>query len=575
MSSNDRRPYLTALDLNQTLLDAAADNLVQKIEMIAKFESPIGTIRVSDRAKYVGTFYYEPRVKFPEIKRTVGEWLSDELEFSSLELTVNNTDKKFNEILPGGTFYGGFIGKRVNIEIGLGEKSATYKPIFSGVVTDVAGISRSTNSFTLTARNDFERVNLQVPQQFFNATDFPLIEEEFVGLGGPVIYGDWTVDIRPEAPEIPAYPINGNDPLVNASLEDPLAGDEKLKLVIASTPIKLLDTASVTLRRGDKYYVFDSSDIAIVPMTNNTAFEITQKNLMIESTPWIYARGDEFYVKCKGVDLGALDTNIVRQARDMLIRLGGLTPIELHSTWTAYSLKSSPPESDISTIKSRVWIQEATELFKYVASMLEQVRLEPFVNRDNQFELTSLHFDDFQTKFAAAAFTAKNWDVVRGSFKPKIDERNNWNRARADYAYSPAITKNRLGTPLFRNQAAINQAGKPISKLVVFPNLYIETNVVIQLKEMLKLASCYSEMIDVSLVSRSVLTELGDVIKIDVKIGSVIFNEIPAIIRSIEYTPTGLELPMKLWSLQMVNFPGYTGPTGTVGGFDALIELET
>lgn len=574
MSSRDRRPYLSASVLNQLLLDNSADNLVQKLEMIADVETPTGTIHVSDRAKYVDGVYYENRVKFPEINRTIGEWLSNTLEFSSLDLTFNNTDKKYSNILPGGADYDGFIGRRITVKIGLAEIGSTYAELFSGVVTDVAGFGRDVSSFTLTARNDFERVNISIPQQFFTATDFADIEDDKIGLGAPVIYGDWTTDIRPEAPAVPAFPINGNDPLVNESLGNPSAGDTKLKLVIASTPIKYLDTATITLHRGTDYFVFDSADISIVPLTDNTAFEITQKNLMIDGQPWIYTNGDEFFVKCIGVDLGSLTDNIVSQSIDMLTRFGGLVGGDFSANWAAYESKVAPAVSAIASIKSRVWIQESTALFEYVASMLEQVRLEPFVNRNNKFDLSSLHFDDFQSKFAGAGFTVKNWDVVRGSFSPKIDERNNWNRARADYDYNPPNGQNRRGTPLFRNNDAVNQAGKPISKLVVFPNLYIESDVVNQLKEMLKLASSYSEMVSVGLTSRAILNELSDFIKLDVKIGSIEMENVPAMIRSIRYSPTGLELPMTIWSFQMVNFPGYTGPNGTVGGYDATITQE-
>lgn len=574
MSSRDRRPYLSAAALNQLLLDNSADNLVQKLEMIADVETPTGTIHVSDRAKYVDGTFYEPRVTFPEINRTIGDWLSNELEFSSLDLTINNTDQKFSDILQGGANYGGFIGRRITVKIGLAEIGSTYSTLFSGVVTDVAGFGRDVSSFTLTARNDFERVNVAIPQQFFTSVDFPDIEDDKIGLGAPVIYGDWTTLIRPEAPEVPAFPINGNDPLVNESLGNPSAGDTKLKLVISSTPIKSLDTASVTLQRGTDFFVFDSADISIIPLTDNTAFEITQKNLMIDGQPWVYTTGDEFFVKCVGVDLGAFTDNIVSQSRDMLIRFGGLVGGDFDANWNTFESKNAPAESAINLIKSRVWIQESTELFKYVASMLEQVRLEPFVNRANKFDLSSLHFDDFQTKFAAAGFTVKNWDVVRGTFQPKIDERNNWNRARADFAYNPAKGQNRLGTPVFRNDDAVNQAGKPISKLVVFPNLYVDSDVVNQLKEMLKLASSYSEMVTAGLTSRSILRELGEFVKLDVKIGSIVMDEIPAMIRSIKYSPTGLELPMTFWSFQMVNFPGYVGPTGTVGGYDATITQE-
>ena len=575
MSSSNRRPYASATVLDQTLLDDSSDNLVHKLEMIADVETPTGTIHISDRAKYVGGVYYEPRVQFPDINRTIGEWLSNELEFSSLDLSINNTDQKYNNLLQGGADYEGFIGRRITVKIGLAEIASTYTEVFSGVVTDAAGFGRDVLSFKLTARNDFERVNLLIPQQFFIEDDFPDIEDNFIGLGAPVIYGDWTTNLRPEGSEVPAFPVNGNDIAVNESLEDPSAGDTPLKLVVSSTPIKSFDTATVTLFRGDAYYIFDASDINIVPATDNTAFEITQKNLDVDGTPFIYNTGDEFYVRVVGVDLGTVTDNIVAQAKDMIKRFAGLVDADFTLNWATYQGKTTPTESAISTMKSRVWIQEGTEMFKYVASMLEQVRLEPFVNRDNKFDLSSLHFDDFTTKLAAVDMTVKNWDVVRGTFKPQIDERNNWNRAKADFDFNPAKGEQQRSTALYRNQDAIDQAGKPISKLVVFPNLYVKTDVVNQLIEMLKLASSYSEMIDMGLTSRAIRQELGDFVKLDVKIGSIEMDEIPAMIRSIQYSPEGLELPVKVWSFQMVGFFGYTAPAGWVGGVAATITKET
>ena len=97
MGTITRRPWETATVLNQQLLDLSQDSLSQKLEFIARVETVNGTFYWSDRAKYVGDTFYENRVIFPDIERTVGEFLAGELEFSGLEIQVNNTDKKFTD----------------------------------------------------------------------------------------------------------------------------------------------------------------------------------------------------------------------------------------------------------------------------------------------------------------------------------------------------------------------------------------------------------------------------------------------------------------------------------------------
>ena len=573
MSTRNRRPYLTATVLDQQLLGYCADNLTGKLDMIANITTPTGLLRVSDKAKFVGNDYYEPRVNFPVIQRTVGDWLAGVLEFSSLDITVNNADGAYNNIMPGGVDYDGFIGADVEIKVGLQEIASTYTRLFRGKVTDVGGFKRDRTSFSFTVRSNLEKVNVTIPQQVFLLDDFPDIEDSFIGLSAPVIYGDWTTELRPEAPEIPAFPINGNDPLVNVDLEDVNAGDTALRLVISSSPIKSLDQTTVTLRRGDDYFVFDSGDIAIVGGTDNTTFDITQKNLMIDGSAWIYSNGDEFYVKVVGVDLSGFDDNIVEQARDMLTRFTSAIGVDFDTSWNTFRDKVSPAVSAISVIKSRAWIQEGVNCFEYVLSMLEQVRLEVFINRDDKFEITSLHFDEFESD---PDFSINNWDIVSDSLTPSVDDRNNFNRAKADYDFNPASGENRLSTPLFRNQDAIDQAdGRVIGKLLSFPNLYIETDVTNQLKEMLKLASGYSELVSVTLTQRAFLKDLGEFAALNIDIGAINYPSIPGVFRQLSYDPKGPSIQALIWSFQLIDFPGYTGPNGTVGGSTATITQET
>ncbi len=578
MGTSDRRPYLNATTLNQTVLDQSQDSLVQKLQMIADIETPTGTLHLSDRAIYVGSTFYENRVNFPNIERTVGEWLAGTLQFSSLEIIIGNPDKKYSDILPGGANYDGFINRAVEVKIGLGEIASSYTTVFEGFVTDVEGFERSFVSFTLICRNKFDSVNKTIPDQSLITDDFPDLEDEFVGLAVPLIYGDWTTALRREGSMVPAFPVNGADPLVNASLDppDPNVGDTALRLAYSSTPIDNLDTATVTLLRGTEYHIFAPGDIAIVGGTNNTVFDITQKNLLIDGSPWIYESGDEFYVRCNGTNIIGDDTNIVAQAKDILIRFGGVTSLEFDSTWATFESKVTVPQNSIANILSRVWIQESNKVIDLVASMLEQVRLEPFINRNNLWSLSSLHFDDID---ATPSYKIRNWDVSKGSYQLSVDERNNFNRAQADYAFDPAKGENSRSTAIYRNQDAITQANdRTISKLLTFPQLYSETTVENQLIEILRLASGYTEFANLVLTPRSFLKDIGEYIQLSIDIGSIEFSEaaspIVGMIRDLSYIPGTMGIGAKIWVYQMINFPGYTGPAGTVAGSNQVITKE-
>ena len=100
MSTSNRREYLTATALNQGVLDRCQDNLDNGVEMVVEVETPTGTIYASDRNKYVGTRFYEALTEFPVIKRSLGDWLSPEIEFSNLTVGVSNVDGRFNQFVP-------------------------------------------------------------------------------------------------------------------------------------------------------------------------------------------------------------------------------------------------------------------------------------------------------------------------------------------------------------------------------------------------------------------------------------------------------------------------------------------
>ena len=586
MSSSDRFPYLTATVLDQDFLDNCQDNLTNQLELITDIARPdLGFIRASDRNKYVGIVFYEALMKFPLISRTVGDWLSSTLEFSTLLIRISNVDGRFNDILPAGGNYDGWVGQNITVSIGLRDVDSTYKPIFGGKVTPIGGFSRDVQAISLQARDDFDSVNQTFPTTVFTQAVFPDISDSLIGKGVPVIYGDWTQTLTGSA-DVPAFVVNTEDPDMNG---DSGPRTENIDCVISQTANKSFDQAKVYLLREIKeddtgvitlYHLIHSDDITNVSGSNNR-FEIAQNSgkTTVDTADGttinlLYESGDEFFVQVVGVDLGSYDDNIVWQARHVLIAYGGLTSGDFDANWATYRDKASPAQSNIAGIKSRIWRQDAISAMEESLSLLEQVRLEVFVDIERMFKINSLHFEDF-IEPDLIDFRVTNFDVEKNSFKPKIDNRTNFNRLKGEFNRLPGSGENENETSIYRNSAAVTQAGKEISKRLVFPNLYIRTDVNNQVIDILRMASSFLEHIEFTATWRSMLQDIGGFVKLNVQIESVIYEDVPCMIRAVGYDPTGLKIPLKIWSFQMTPFPGYQpGFSGTVGGFDAAIIEE-
>lgn len=569
MGNSDRQPHLTATVLDQDFLDQAQDNLVNQLEMILELEVPTGTLYLSDRNKYVGSRFYEARLKFPEITRTVGEFLSPSLEFSSIDLEINNADSKYNNILPSGADYASWIGNSVVVKIGLRDVASTYTTIFEGFITAEAGIDRTTSTIRINARNRFDKINQAFPRAVFDTTVYTLIEDSLANANIPYIYGNWTTRVTDSA-AVPAIVVNGEDFDVNGETSN----TNNIKLVIAQHPLVNFDTSKVYWRTSEADILVAAADITAVAGDNST-FEIIQDTGNTQDNDGEnlkYSRGTEFFVRVIGKDLGAYDDNIVEIARDILITFGGLTAGDFDSSWDTFRDKAAPAESAIANIKARAWLGEPQNVVEYTLSLLEQVRLEFFINRDLKLSLTSLHFDEFESN---PSHTIRNWDVEEKSFNPAMDERLNINRARGEFNFLPSEDKNFEKTSVYRNSAAITAIGQDISKSFVYPNLYESADVASQVQETLKITSSYFEILTMNLTWRSLLLDVGDFVKMDVKIQGTEFDVVPCLVRSVGYNPEGIKIPLRAWSFQMMPIPGYTpGFSGTTGGSTATITKE-
>jgi hypothetical protein len=376
-------------------------------------------------------------------------------------------------------------------------------------------------------------------------------------------------------------------PLINTST--PQSGDHQflaaetavtrnLKLIISENALKTLDINNIYLKKSDIYSKIPTSEIQNVSLDNRT-FEIKIRSGIswvdvneAALAKYVYDSGDEILVRCIGKDLGSYTDNIISQATDILKTYGNCIDTDFDTNWTTYRDKSTPSISAISTMLSRVWISEPEGALTYALSMLEQVRLEAFIDENLKIKINSLHFEDFNS---SPSFKVNNWDIEKDSLQVSVDEQNNFNRAQGVYAYSPIRDENSRSTMIYKNDDSIAQVGKSISKKLVFPNLYVQNTVIDQLKEILKMSSAFIEVIDITLTWRALLLDIGNFVNLNIQLGSTEFINVPCMLRNIGYDPNGLKLPCKLWSFQMCPYPDYEPSyEGIVGGFNATITSE-
>lgn len=636
MSSQNRKPYLDTMVFDQDFLDAAHDNLSNRIEMVAEIDLPTfsqvlpwtysagvvtftyldhgleylntvvitgsssaalngtrditrvidadtftvsavlpsssGTatvtcarkMYVSDRNKYVGDTFYEARIKLPSIKRTIGEWLTPNIQFDNVTIEINNTDGRYNKYLASGTNFDSFIQNRVLVKIGIRDLASSYQTIFRGRVTDIDGVQRTTKTITVTCRDEFDKINQSFPRETFDDTEFPNISDAVFGKVKPIVYGDWTVNLDPSVGScIPCIPVNGADPSV-------LGGTSNVQMYVSANVNTDLEDTSVVIVRGDGPELFDFTDIVNINADKNR-FEIVQSGATIfsDSTQYTFKEGDKIYCRVKGKSLAGYDDNIVAQARDILETYGGVSPSDFHASWNTYRDKATPAVSAISTFKSRVYRGKEEKAMTYALSLLEQVRLEAFSGNDLKIKIVSMHLEDMDP---SPTHVLRNVDFAKDSFTPQINANYTFNRSMGVFNLVPNSNEEINFTTPYKNQAAIDAAvGKSIDKGIVFPNLYELPTVIDQTKEILKLASSYFEEITCEVTWRSMLVELGDFVAVDIKIGASIFDSVPMMVRAIGYTSSG-KISLLLWSFQMTPFPGYApGYAGTFGGDSAVI----
>jgi len=213
----DRYMWLGDAQLDQETLDASFPFI--NLRWIADIEiNSTTTIRVSNQNIYVednegNPRFYEARCrKAPTINITVGEWLTPNFEIGDMKFTLNNRDGFFNKYLAQGAEYVQWIGNKVSVRIGFGEKLSNYHHIFEGFVSRKQGLVTSGEDVTVKCYDKFDKDEVPLPPTAYDETTYPSVDVNAKGRPVPLIYGDWTVEVG-DYGEIPATCINAIDSL--------------------------------------------------------------------------------------------------------------------------------------------------------------------------------------------------------------------------------------------------------------------------------------------------------------------------------------------------------------------------
>jgi hypothetical protein len=524
------------------------------------------TIRFADRPKFVGNDFYEGRASFPQVKKTIGDLLAPTLQFSQFEVVLANMDGFYNAYLTSGVSYFSFIGSVLQIKIGLRDVAASFLTIFTGIVPDQGGFTVARESITIRANDRFDELNIKPNLPFINDTDFPSAPTDVLGKVIPFVLGDWSVGFNVNTYQSQISVDDGFGVQTYVKVASPnsfyggvigyyVGGGGFVFSIGSYTPD---NATAIYIKRGDALMHCNST---LTPANTAGYWSIGVSSLAnidgIALTPYAYQSGDVAVINIKVPYTGTSYSNIIQIAQEILVTLGGLTyATDFDSTsWAALKAKSSPASADFTTIKARVWIgANDKNILEIVLSLLEQVRVEMFVDRNNMIALRALHPDEFTAQ--ADLVRIEQVEINEESATSKADELTFFNQAQINYGFTSITDKTMLTTGQKANLTSISKSGKRVIKGIDCPNLYVEADVLYQLIEFLRFYSTGLTFIEAEVCWVHLLRELGSLVGLNYSIGSIDYANAPMQIRDYAINLANGSILLKL--LSFANFP-YTG----------------
>jgi hypothetical protein len=564
-----RAYYQNATTVDQATLDACLAAGENQLEFIVEVSLPDGTfLRLSDRPKYVGSYFYQGRIAVPKVTRKISELFSPSLVFSEIEIEVSNVDGIYNHLLVGGASYTPFFGQSIELKIGLRDLSASFISVFRGFIHYEGSVERGSKTFTLRARDQFEQLNKPLPLPKITATDFPSAPAESLGKTIPLVLGDWEDGFQFDS-VAPVEIGTGITVLAKTAATTfkgglvgyNVGGGYFVFSVGNYTPDTITD---VLVKRGDSFLEanFSSSPVATA---GYWSAQVTSLKLSGGgTTPYVFQQGDLACIKVKvPYEVGGY-SNIVSIAKECLFVLCGVSASDLDATsWNYLEGKSSPASGNITAIKARVWIGDDSKASERTAlstviTLLKHVRVDLFIDRNRRIKLLSLALEDNPQPTAAA--DVSQFHVLEQSFRPEADKRSFFNSAAANYSYSPIFGTTTLKGALRTNFTSVSKSGKQIAKEIDFPWLYEESDVQAQVDEYVRFFSAGLEYVRASLTWNHVIRDLGEFVRVTFSVGCVAFDAVPMVIRELAVNPETGGVDVVLLSFANLPYPNYQPP---------------
>lgn len=575
--------YLNATSITQQFLTDTFNSGENQLEAICTITNRAGdVIRVSSIPKYVGNTFYEGRATLPVIQKTLGQFLAPHGQFSDAQVSISNVDGMYSTYFVGGADYSSFIGASMVFQFGIRDIEASYVTMFDGVVKNSSGYGKNLQTISFTAADKFGLYNKALNLPSITEDVFPSAPTSSLGKLIPFCAGDWSTGFN--VTQTASTSVNNgvsDDLVISYTTENFYGGIVGYNIggtnFIFATGNYTPDTINnVLIQRGG---VLLATNFNSTPLTVGGYYYLDIVSLQKDgggTVAYVPQDSDIAIIDVKIPFATSKYDNIVEQVQSIMQEVLGINSNQFSSNWATLIAKPA-----ISGLKSRFWIgNNNTAIIDYVKSMLTQVRLEMFVNREGLIDLNSLHTDDWPA--VASMRQLDQFQVVEASLNIEQDEDNYFNAANANYAFLPVNEKTALTTDLFINvvsRAATGQSpnsqtssDQSVQKTIDFPNLYIKADVETQLKEMIRFYSFSFEYISVSTAWNGLLDDLGDFLNFNYDLSSLTYNNAPCMIRDISTDMDKGMISYKLLSLYGFNYPNYTsGFTDMISSYNQVL----
>jgi hypothetical protein len=532
-----------------------------------------GILRFADKPLFVDGHFYDARIKIPEIKNQLSELLDPALEFSEVEITIDNNDGAYNKYLVGGAQYTSFIGAKCRISYGVGDVASTgYIQIFEGLVHQEGAASRNVKTITFRARDVLANlIGMKLTPDVISATMTPATPVSVTfneNVTWPYVLGDWSYDrytntgfgglgtndnnIRDVAvcegikgTYLGIYEFTGKG-LVG---ENGQAFTGQLHVVAVCDTVvapdhmqKVGDTNNTAVKFRPHNFVIQNDQIISI---GNLVYDFFRFNATdtkhyyvfdgfwqsaVTSNVYTWQSGDVFIFYTYPATIADAKTNDdpVTMAKTMLLSFGLLTEPNFDGfTWGDYATPG----------QSFRWYYEKDDrtLIQIVLSILKQHRLDLFLTKELTVKLCSLRTEKLPTP--AGSRQIENLDISEDSVQIELLRKEFMNYAQGKFNFLPVSGETIDSTAVRRNLQSSVKSSNFSGKLIDLPNHADPTITTAHVDELVRLFAAGLEFVDFQLSYKHIDIEPGEFVTVSFSPGFTVFDNVPMQVRSVNIDP--------------------------------------